>query len=72
MVQEGRQEWGRHVRSSPQSCPELLQELNQFIPPWEAFDMFGVSGFCLEPVDFYDVVQWLKVSCCRLLAASHC
>ncbi|KAJ7700167.1 hypothetical protein B0H14DRAFT_3651798 [Mycena olivaceomarginata] len=49
-------EWGRHVRSSPQSNPELLRELDQFVPPWDVFS----EG--LEPVEFYDVVRWLKTS----------
>ncbi|KAJ7436925.1 hypothetical protein FB451DRAFT_181491 [Mycena latifolia] len=47
-------EWGRHIRSSPQSSHELLRELRQFVPPWDVF------GCHLCPNDFYDVVQWLK------------
>ncbi|KAJ7792994.1 hypothetical protein B0H13DRAFT_1935575, partial [Mycena leptocephala] len=49
--------WGQHVRSSPQRDPELLQKLDQFLPPW---DMFSWNH--LEPVEFYDVIQWLKTS----------
>ncbi|KAJ7889195.1 hypothetical protein B0H13DRAFT_884898 [Mycena leptocephala] len=49
-------EWGRHIRSCPQPDPELLQKVDQFVPPWDSF------GYDLEPVDFYDVVQWLKTS----------
>ncbi|KAJ7441179.1 hypothetical protein B0H11DRAFT_1933115 [Mycena galericulata] len=38
---------------------ELLQKLDQFVPPWNAFlDRWNP----LEPADFYDVVQWLKAS----------
>ncbi|KAJ7899462.1 hypothetical protein B0H14DRAFT_2556539 [Mycena olivaceomarginata] len=51
--------WGRHIRSSPQCDPELLQELDQFIPP---FDVFSDSWNHLQPVEFHDVVQWLKAS----------
>ncbi|KAJ7907399.1 hypothetical protein B0H13DRAFT_2018805 [Mycena leptocephala] len=61
-------EWGRHIRSSPQSHPELLRELHQFIPPW---DVFSDEENRLEPVEFYDVVQWLKVSYHELLTVSH-
>ncbi|KAF7348913.1 putative nwd2 protein [Mycena venus] len=44
-------------RCSPQSNPELLKELMEFIPPWDVF-----SGNGLEPVEFHDVVQWLRAS----------
>ncbi|KAJ7326216.1 hypothetical protein DFH08DRAFT_816568 [Mycena albidolilacea] len=50
-------EWGHYIRSSPQSDPELLWNLNQFVPPW---DVFSNSGNHLEPVEFYDVIKWLK------------
>ncbi|KAJ7840180.1 hypothetical protein B0H14DRAFT_2785783 [Mycena olivaceomarginata] len=50
-------EWGCHIRSSPQQDPELLQKLDQFVPPW---DVFSKASVCLEPVEFYDVIQWLK------------
>ncbi|KAJ7854956.1 hypothetical protein B0H14DRAFT_2755409 [Mycena olivaceomarginata] len=52
-------EWGRHIRSSPQSDPELLQKLNQFLPPQEVFLQ---REFPLAPVEFHDVIQWLKTS----------
>ncbi|KAJ7435433.1 hypothetical protein FB451DRAFT_272082 [Mycena latifolia] len=53
-------EWGRHIRSSsPQSNPELLHELQEFLPPWEVFES-GIYTLC--PTDFYDVLQWLKTS----------
>lgn len=55
------QEWGRHIRSSPQGDPELLHALNCFLPPWDA------SFRKLEPVEFHDVVQWLQVRCYLLL-----
>ncbi|KAJ7811468.1 hypothetical protein B0H14DRAFT_1470879 [Mycena olivaceomarginata] len=63
-------EWGRHIRSSPQPDPELLQKLNQIVPPWEVFseDKWTI----LEPIEFYDVVQWLKVSCHISSVNSHC
>jgi hypothetical protein len=61
-------EWGCHIRSSPQQDPELLQKLDQFVPPWDAFSKASV---CLKPVEFYDVIQWLKVSFCALEANSH-
>ncbi|KAJ7901440.1 hypothetical protein B0H13DRAFT_1883028 [Mycena leptocephala] len=52
-------EWGRHIRSSPQPDPELLQKLDQFVPPW---DVFSKPWCRLEPVEFYDVIRWLKAS----------
>ncbi|KAJ6526768.1 hypothetical protein B0H19DRAFT_1084349 [Mycena capillaripes] len=52
------QEWGRHIRSSPQSDPKLLQTIDQFHPPWDIFSEWSLYG--LEPAEFYDVVQWLK------------
>ncbi|KAF7344231.1 putative nwd2 protein [Mycena venus] len=52
-------EWGRHIRSSPQSNPELLEELIEFCPPWDIFSEWNKR---LEPVEFHDVVQWLKAS----------
>ncbi|KAJ7848541.1 hypothetical protein B0H13DRAFT_2285274 [Mycena leptocephala] len=53
------QEWGRHIRSSPQPDPKLVQKLEHFVPPW---DVFSQRWNNLDPVDFYDVVQWLKAS----------
>ncbi|KAJ6535639.1 hypothetical protein B0H19DRAFT_1080103 [Mycena capillaripes] len=50
-------EWGLHVRSSPESDPELLKELMGFVPRW---DVFG--GNVPELVEFHDVVQWLRAS----------
>ncbi|KAJ7920414.1 hypothetical protein B0H13DRAFT_2319466 [Mycena leptocephala] len=38
MLSWDERDWGRHIRSSPQSNPELLQELNDFVPPWDIFD----------------------------------
>ncbi|KAJ7887760.1 hypothetical protein B0H13DRAFT_1888717 [Mycena leptocephala] len=49
-------EWGRHIRSSDPT-PELMNELHEFVPPW---DVFKAEGGKLDPVDFYDVVQWLR------------
>jgi hypothetical protein len=70
MTRGGHREWGRHIRSSPQSNSELLQELREFFLPWDVFsEVEGMEGF--EPVEFYDVVQWLEVSCHALLAMSH-
>ncbi|KAF8194725.1 hypothetical protein K438DRAFT_1827335 [Mycena galopus ATCC 62051] len=57
--ENGTIEWGRHIRSCTQSNPEVLQALSRFIPPW---DVFSEAGFDLKPVEFYDVVQWLKSS----------
>ncbi|KAJ7630140.1 hypothetical protein B0H17DRAFT_541970 [Mycena rosella] len=53
-------EWGRHIRSSPELGPELLQDLRQFVPPWDVFVDEGRQR--LLPIEFYDVVQWLKAS----------
>ncbi|KAJ7897885.1 hypothetical protein B0H14DRAFT_290703 [Mycena olivaceomarginata] len=52
-------QWGRFIRSSPQSDPELLEDLDQFSPPW---DVPFPKYWGLEPVEFYDVIQWLKAS----------
>lgn len=53
-------EWGRHIRSSPHSSPELLNELRDFVPHWDVFSNFvHVTYLC--PIEFHDVVQWLKV-----------
>ncbi|KAJ7807182.1 hypothetical protein B0H14DRAFT_2609898 [Mycena olivaceomarginata] len=49
--------WGRQIRSSPQSDLELLHELDQYVPHWNIFPQHAV-----EPIEFYDVVQWLKTS----------
>jgi hypothetical protein len=58
-------EWGRHVRCSPHSSPELLRELHEFVPRWDVFstDVFstGDDETDLRPIEFHDVVQWLKV-----------
>ncbi|KAJ7690378.1 hypothetical protein B0H17DRAFT_591465 [Mycena rosella] len=52
-------EWGRHIRSSPTSSPELLLDLRRFVPHWDGF----VDGEeQLQPNEFHDVVQWLKAS----------
>jgi hypothetical protein len=37
----------------------LLEELIEFCPPW---DMLSAKDQRLEPVEFHDVVQWLRVS----------
>ncbi|KAJ6573441.1 hypothetical protein DFH09DRAFT_388515 [Mycena vulgaris] len=58
-------EWGRYIRCSPQSDPELLKELMEFVPAWDVFSEWDAR---LEPVDFHDVIQWLKVSHYPLLA----
>ncbi|KAJ7776743.1 hypothetical protein B0H14DRAFT_2963909 [Mycena olivaceomarginata] len=50
---------GRYIRSSPLSDPEILQELQQLVLPW---DGFSEVKFRLNLVEFYDVVQWLKAS----------
>ncbi|KAJ6449191.1 hypothetical protein C8R45DRAFT_917362 [Mycena sanguinolenta] len=55
-----RGEWGLHIRSSPLSDPELLQKLDQFIPPQEIFSKDDYH--ILEPVEFYDTIQWLEAS----------
>jgi len=52
-------EWGHHIRSSPQPDPGLLQKLDQFVPLW---DVFSHPLDHLQPVEFYDVIQWLKTS----------
>ncbi|KAF7348919.1 putative nwd2 protein [Mycena venus] len=52
-------EWGRYVRCSPQSNHELLKELTEFVPAWDVFSEWNGS---LEPVEFHDVVQWLRES----------
>jgi hypothetical protein len=61
-------QWGRHIRSTPQPDPELLQKLDQFLPLW---DVFPHMWNRLEPVEFYDVIQWLKVSFRALETNSH-
>ncbi|KAJ7651437.1 hypothetical protein B0H17DRAFT_1102128, partial [Mycena rosella] len=43
-------EWGRHIRSSPESSPELLHHLRHFVPPW---DVFVKAGEQLPPNEFY-------------------
>ncbi|KAJ7819858.1 hypothetical protein B0H14DRAFT_2835483 [Mycena olivaceomarginata] len=60
--------WGHHIRSCPQPNLELLQKLDQFVPPW---DVFSEPPYLLEPVEFHDVIQWLKVSSHMLKLNSH-
>ncbi|KAJ7120360.1 hypothetical protein C8R44DRAFT_672130 [Mycena epipterygia] len=53
-------EWGQHIRSSPHSSPELLHELREFVPHWPVYgDSWRIN---LQPIEFHDVVQWLKAS----------
>ncbi|KAJ7857651.1 hypothetical protein B0H14DRAFT_686540 [Mycena olivaceomarginata] len=53
--------WGELIRCSPHSSPELLQDLYEFVPPWELFSSSDQHGDdCLCSVEFHDVVQWLK------------
>ncbi|KAJ6554141.1 hypothetical protein B0H19DRAFT_1152689 [Mycena capillaripes] len=56
-------EWGRHVRSSPHSSPELLHELHErdvFCCP--SARSYGGFETDLHPIEFHDVVEWLKAS----------
>ncbi|KAJ7026094.1 hypothetical protein C8F04DRAFT_120660 [Mycena alexandri] len=48
--------WGKLVRCSPHSNPELLRIIREFIPPWRMT--------VLHPIHFHDVLQWLKVHPC--------
>jgi hypothetical protein len=61
-------DWGRHIRSS-QPDPELLQKVEEFVPSWKVFS--GSVQTVLQPVEFYDVIEWLKVSFRTLEASSH-
>ncbi|KAJ7630142.1 hypothetical protein B0H17DRAFT_1150342 [Mycena rosella] len=58
-------EWGRYIRSSPQSSQALLQELRQFDPPWDVFEEWDTH---LWPNEFHDVVKWLKAGHWAFLA----
>ncbi|KAJ7819260.1 hypothetical protein B0H14DRAFT_2836904 [Mycena olivaceomarginata] len=53
--------WGQCVRSSPQSSPELLDELRRFVSPWNLPDLPSETMQDLaSPFQLHDVVQWLK------------
>jgi hypothetical protein len=54
-------EWGKLIRSSPHASQELLQKLDEFVPPWDLFRSSDCPRDCLCPKEFYHVVQWLKV-----------
>ncbi|KAJ7735201.1 hypothetical protein B0H16DRAFT_134015 [Mycena metata] len=57
--------WGQHVRSSPHSSLRLLHELHKFVPHWDvSFDEPSSGDYQpgLHPIEFHDVVQWLKAS----------
>ncbi|KAJ6495230.1 hypothetical protein C8R45DRAFT_164489 [Mycena sanguinolenta] len=58
-------EWGRYIRSSPHTA-ELLQEVTQFTSPWDRYSYMERSSddvwWPFQPVEFHDVVQWLKTS----------
>ncbi|KAJ7032968.1 hypothetical protein C8F04DRAFT_1105562 [Mycena alexandri] len=51
--------WGRLIRCSPYPNPPLLCTLDEFTPVW---DHFNSSEWPLRllPVEFHDVIQWLK------------
>ncbi|KAJ7772484.1 hypothetical protein B0H16DRAFT_1513535, partial [Mycena metata] len=49
--------WGKLVRCSPHSNPELLHTIREFTPPWNKMEW---RMDLLHPVHFHDVLQWLK------------
>ncbi|KAJ7739149.1 hypothetical protein B0H16DRAFT_65799 [Mycena metata] len=51
--------WGQLVRWSPYPNSLLLDRLNKFTPPWDDFNSSTLS-LRLTPVEFHDVLQWLK------------
>ncbi|KAF8182109.1 hypothetical protein K438DRAFT_1840325 [Mycena galopus ATCC 62051] len=51
--------WGQLVRSSPHSSAELLQDLHEFVPPWEEFPLKYPWHYCLC-IELHDVIQWLQ------------
>ncbi|KAJ6509785.1 hypothetical protein DFH09DRAFT_1050008 [Mycena vulgaris] len=53
-------EWGRHIRCSPHSSSELLHAVREFDPPLDWFSVWDMCELHLCPVDFHDVLQWLK------------
>ncbi|KAJ7020072.1 hypothetical protein C8F04DRAFT_1145424 [Mycena alexandri] len=54
--------WGKLIRCSPHSNPELLGTLCEFTPPWNEYEKDGRSSepYPLHPVNFHDVLQWLN------------
>ncbi|KAJ7022954.1 hypothetical protein C8F04DRAFT_1272020 [Mycena alexandri] len=48
--------WGQLVRCSPYPNSPLLCALEEFTPTWDNFN----SPLMLSPVEFHDVIQWLK------------
>jgi hypothetical protein len=62
-IRNDRYYWGALIRYSPLSSPKLLSQLQKFDPPWDWLPCDYANGLseCLDPADFYDVVQWLKV-----------
>ncbi|KAF8192297.1 hypothetical protein K438DRAFT_1935123 [Mycena galopus ATCC 62051] len=50
--------WGSFVRRSPQSNEELLKEIERFIPRLDNREV----DYLHRPVEFYNVLQWLKTS----------
>ncbi|KAJ7880948.1 hypothetical protein B0H13DRAFT_1891529 [Mycena leptocephala] len=53
-------EWGKLIRHSPHTSPELLQKLEEFVPPRDSFPSFNCPWDCLCPSEFYEIVKWLK------------
>ncbi|KAF8182120.1 hypothetical protein K438DRAFT_1161411 [Mycena galopus ATCC 62051] len=53
-------DWGELIRASPHTNTELLQDLHDFIPPWEAFPSKYLPMSCDHSVDFHNVLHWLK------------
>ncbi|KAJ7761683.1 hypothetical protein B0H16DRAFT_1414801 [Mycena metata] len=54
--------WGKLIRCSPHSNPELLGTLREFTPPWNECekDWKLSEPYPLHPVNFHDVLQWLN------------
>ncbi|KAF8182112.1 hypothetical protein K438DRAFT_1840332 [Mycena galopus ATCC 62051] len=52
--------WGELIRASPHTSTELLQDLHDFIPPWEAFPLECPLLSCFHSVQFHNVLHWLK------------
>ncbi|KAJ7450816.1 hypothetical protein FB451DRAFT_1101663 [Mycena latifolia] len=60
--------WGLLIRTTP-PCPELLQEICEFVPPFWMCDDTDRPG--LDPMDFHNVVQWFKTFQVPPLAVIH-
>jgi hypothetical protein len=57
--------WGQLIRCSTNSNPKLLHKLHEFVgrPSWDFLPAYEyVMRSWLRPTEFYDIIQWLKVS----------